>query len=484
MSIILGIDVGTSSVKCVLTDDSLNVSHKVSVPIAWSMGKNGYSEHDAADWWAKTLEAIKSFPPDIIAQVDYVGIGAQMHGLVCVDSQGEPIRPAIMWNDSRSTAQCAFLKENFAEEIYEQTCNPILPGYTLPKLLWVKDNEPEKFSSVYKVLLPKDYIRYKLTGEFATDYTDASGTGIYDVKKKQWCFDLAQKLGINPNVFPTVLASESVAGKITEQTCEKTGLKAGVLVACGAGDSVCQSRGVGLLSEEQVCIIVGTSGVVTKLTDRIPQSRGDLQYYTIGDAYQVTGCQLNSGSAIEYVRNLFDESDFDAFYDGIDASGVGANKLLCIPYFYSERCPHSDAYARGNFIGMEASHTRHDVARSVIEGVLFAKKRISEMMLCSGTKEVIATGGATKNAVFNAMLADILNCNVRIVKDSDFGGAIGAAIYAAAMHTGKMPVIKSGEHDVVYIPKKENANKYEMIYEIYKNVYENVRVSLKELYEM
>lgn len=421
MAKLLGIDVGTSGMKAVLVDENGKVLKQVGKEYPISIPQPGWSEQNPADWWAATQQLLG----EIGEKPDAIGLTGQMHGAVFLDAQDAVIRPAILWNDQRTTAECEEIDRVVgAARVREITCNPPLTGFQAPKILWLRNNEPEQFKRLKSVLLPKDYIRFMLTGEKAADVSDASGVGLFDVPNRTWSHAMMSELGLEPSLFPRVFESD----EITATTHE------GVPVAAGGGDQAAGAVGTGAVVPGIVSVSLGTSGVVfTSLSQ--PQYDPDGASHTFAHAnraWHAMGVMLSCGGALRWFRDtLAKDADYNAMSDAAKNSTTGANGVTFLPYLTGERCPHNDPYATAAFAGMRLGTDYNDLVRALFEGVSFGLLEGFEALQKLGAKADVlrVTGGGAKSDFWMQLLADIFQkpC-VRI--EVDEGPAFGAAILA------------------------------------------------------
>ncbi len=484
MAHILGLDIGTSSAKLALVDEALRVSYQAVEPLRVNIPSPGWSEQSPSDWWAACVRLLKgcaSFLREQGFSIDCIALTGQMHGLVALDKALEPIRDAMLWNDARAAGEVEFLKLHHLDDITDRTQNPVLEGYTLPKLLWMQYHERDAFDRMTHFLLPKDYVRFRMTGALCTDPTDASGTGIYDIRRRSWLKALGRSLGLAQTVYPDVVRSGEVAGFVSREAAMLTGIPKGTPVVTGAGDSVCQARGVGACDPSRTCVGIGTSGVATKLANEIAHP-GRLQCYATDTdgIYQVTGCQINSGSAyarmVEFLCPGLSFGECDAL---AEASAPGANGLFLVPYFMGERCPYADSFARGTLAGLDAASTRGDALRACLEGVAFGMREILDLLEPGDSRlsEVIVSGGVLRSSLWTGILVDVLHRPVRIVRNAEFAAPVGASMYAG-LGVGiwkdwkeASDLIGEGEQ---MVPGK-NAELYDMRFRLYGTLYPRVR---------
>lgn len=443
MKYLIGIDVGTSGVKALLMDENGEVVKSVTKSYPLYTPRPAWSEQKPADWWKGTEDALKELmdgtdPSDVRA----VGLSGQMHGLVALDAEGQVIRDAILWNDQRTDDECAEIVEaaGGVNGLVAYTNNPMLTGFTGGKLLWVKKNEPENFERIAMFVMPKDYIRYKLTGVLTTDVSDASGTGFFDVENRTWADELIRKLDLDPAIFPPAAESDEVTGTVAEEAAKSTGIPAGTPVYGGGGDAVIQNTGMGIVENGTLGVVMGTSGVVATATDCFGINKdGKLQFFcdNAPGKYMAFGVQLSSAGSMEWFKNTFyaDADDpFAKINESAEKSGIGARGVIFLPYLSGERCPYPDPNARGVFYGLSLLSGKGDMARAVMEGVLFGLYQVYQLILDTNPElqitEVILSGGAANSALWKQIAADIFGLPVKILTGAAEGGAYGAAVVA------------------------------------------------------
>lgn len=497
MEYILGIDLGTSGVKAALFD--LN-----GVPVASESEdypllrpRDNWAEQEPDVWWNATVRAVSrltSCGRDIAA----VGLSGQMHGLVMLDGNGTVIRPAILWCDGRTGAQCSELTRRIGRErLIDLSGNPALAGFTAGKLMWVADNEPESLSRCRKVLLPKDYIRYKLTGEISTDAGDASGTNLLDIRTRRWNDELTEAAGVDAALLPPVMESCELAGRITPEAAAVTGLRAGIPVACGSGDNACAAVGSGVVSEGSAFTTLGTSGVVYAHSDSPytdPLGRVHTFCSAVPGGWAIMSCTLAAGQSLKWFKvNFCDAETAQAREKGVNvysildaiASGVnpGAGGLLFLPYISGERSPVLDERCRGVFFGLSAVHTKADMLRAVMEGVAFSQRHCLEILRSLGTaaSEMFVCGGGASR-LWRQMLTDNFGVTTTLTES---GAALGAALtgaVAAGIYSGLRDAcgmcVRKGES---LEPDPATAKVYDRLFEIYKSLYPAMKESFSAL---
>ena len=436
----LGIDVGTGGTRALLVDAKGREVAACTAPHEeMRMLHPTWAEQDPDDWARAAFEAIRGSLAQANAKpedVRGIGFSGQMHGLVILDDAGRVIRPSLIWCDQRSSDQVDWINAKLGrEKILQHIANPMLTGFTLPKLLWVRDHEPQFFARVRKVLLPKDYVRYKLTGEFATDAADASGTGLFDVLQRRWSFDMMDALGLDCAILPAVHESPEISAKISKEAAAATGLREGTPVVAGAGDQAASAVGNGIVQPGIVSCTLGTSGVVFAHTESAaydPQGRIHTFCHAVPGKWHVMGVTQGAGLSLRWMRDqLMPGATYDAMIAEASTAPAGSNGLFWLPYLMGERTPHLDPHARGGWIGLTAKHTRADLIRSVIEGVCYSQKDALDLIEQTGARadSVRASGGGARSPFWRQILADVFAKPVAILQSQE-GSAYGAALLA------------------------------------------------------
>ena len=501
MEYLLGIDLGTSGTKTVLFDlDGTSIaSHTIEYPL--HQPQNGWAEQDPQDW----LNAAKITIREVLAKsgvdakdVKGLAISGQMHGLVLLDEEGNVLRRSIIWCDGRTQAECDEITAAVgAERLIEISANPALTGFTAGKILWVRKNEPEIWAKVRHILLPKDYVRYMPTGTLAQEVSDASGMNLLDVPNRCWSTEIMEKLGLDPALFPPLVEGSDIAGRISAAAAAETGLCEGTIVAGGAGDNMAAAVGTGVVCEGRAFTTIGTSGVVFAHSDKVqidPKGRVHTFCAAVPGAYTVMSCTLSAGLSLKWYRDTFCQAEIDAAKE-MDTdpyilmnqqaakSPVGANRLIFLPYLMGERSPLLDSNARGAFIGLSAMHTRRDMLRAVMEGVMYSQRQNLDVL--SGMhvvpSEMLACGGGAKSPFWRQMMADIFNMPVRTVVSQE-GPALGVAILAGVA-AGLYKDIPTACEKMIKLnpalePDAAQHDAYEPFYELYASLYP----ALKEAY--
>ncbi len=449
MIYLLGIDVGTSGVKALLIDEGGTVRASATVEHPLSTPRPLWAEQDPESWWRGTVESVRRvLAAGDIDPCDLAGIGltGQMHGLVLLDSAGEVLRPAILWNDQRTGPQCeAVTQKAGAERILELTGNPVLPGFTAPKIAWVRENEPEVFRRVNRVLLPKDYIRYRLTGEFFTEVSDASGTSLLDVAGRKWSEEMLTAFDVPREWLPEVTESPVISARVHREAASATGLREGTPVAGGGGDQAAQAVGAGIVEEGIVSATLGTSGVVFAASRQYrvePEGRLHAFCHAVPGMWHLMGVMLSAAGSFRWYRDVLGEAEteraaqerrdpYDLLTEAAAGVEAGCEGLLFLPYLTGERTPHPDPNARGVFFGLTLRHQKAHLTRAVLEGVTYGLRDSLELMKGLGirTDQVRASGGGARSAFWRQLLAD--NFHSEIVSPGiEEGAAYGTALLA------------------------------------------------------
>ncbi len=492
MEYLIGIDIGTSGTKTVLFDTEGNVVSSKTVEYPVYQPQNGWAEQDPNDWWKATAETLKSVSANVDpADIKGIGLSGQMHGLVMLDENNNIIRPSIIWCDQRTAAECEQIEEMVGhDKLIEITANPALTGFTASKIMWVKKNEPENFKKCRHILLPKDYIRFKLTGEYATDVSDASGMQLIDVKNRCWSDEILSILGIDRSMLAKMYESCEISGRITETAAEQTGLKAGIPVAAGAGDNAAGAVGMGVVNENKAFVTIGTSGVLFVHTNTpVIDKKGRVHTFccAVPGKWHVMGVTQAAGLSLNWFRNNFCR---DLSYKQLDELAekipIGSDRLIYLPYLMGERTPHLDADARGVFFGLSAMHTVSNMARAIMEGVTFSLRDCLDVLneMNVHADNIMACGGGGTSKLWRQMLADNFECNVKTITSQE-GAALGAAILGGVcagvyenVEKACAEIIKEKETQT---PNKDNFVTYRKYYEIYKNLYICLKDNFKKL---
>lgn len=436
----LGLDIGTGGSRALLIDERgvVQGSHTAAHE-EMTMLRPLWAEQNPENWWSAAQEAIRG----VLAQANAsgkhirgIGLSGQMHGLTPLDKNHEVIRPALIWCDQRSETQVDEINRTIgAENVLRFTANPVVTGFTLPKLLWIRDNEPQSFDRIRKILLPKDYVRFRLTGEFATEVSDASGTSLFDVLNRRWSVEMCSGLGIDREILPACYESQEVSAAVDAKVAASLGLEPGTPVVGGGGDQAASAVGNGIVKTGIVSCTLGTSGVVFAHTDEPnydPLGRVHTFCHAVKDKWHVMGVTQGAGLSLQWLRNqLLPGEDYDKMTAEASLAEAGSQGLFWLPYLMGERTPHLDARARAAWIGLTAKHTRADLIRSVLEGVSYSQRDGLDIIESLGVpvESVRLSGGGARSAFWRQLMASVLNKRI-VTLDHQEGSAYGAALLA------------------------------------------------------
>lgn len=447
MKLLLGIDIGTSGSKAVLIVPDGSVRAEAITEYAMQVPRPGWAEQNPEDWWKATVASIRQVLASAKGEtVAGIGLTGQMHGLVLLDEEGKVLRPCIMWNDQRTAAQCAEIEQKVGRaKLIELAGKPALTGFTAGKILWVRESEPELYRRVRHVLLPKDYVRYRLTDALAMDVADGSGTLLMDVHRRAWSDELLKLLEIPRDWLPPLHESHEVVAEVSDETASATGLRAGTPVVAGAGDQAAQSIGTGIAREGIVSVTIGTSGVVFAAMSKYRfDLTGELHAYchAVPDTWHLMGVTLSAGGSLRWFRDTLCEAEkaeaartgrdvYDIITELAATAPVGSDGLLFLPYLTGERTPHADPNARGVFFGLSLRHTKAHMARAVLEGVTFSLRECLDLLCNLGQScvRVRVSGGGSRSAFWRQMMADVFGTEIVEVNVTQ-GAAYGAALLA------------------------------------------------------
>lgn len=484
MPFFMGLDISTTSAKAIIIDTAGHVlaSHSVSQPI--SQPKPLWSEQNPADWWEGMVVAIRGALNESGLSGDAIGaigLTGQMHGLVMLSTGGEVLRPAILWNDQRTQAQCDAITEKIGfERLIELTGNRALTGFTAPKILWVREHEPEIYNRCAHILLPKDYIRYQLTGEFGMDVADGSGTGLLNVASRSWSSEVVEGLGIPSDWLPPLYEGTAITGAVTEAVASLTGLKAGTPVVAGGGDQAAGAVGMGAVESHIIGLTLGTSGVVFAPLNHYsyePQGRLHAFCHAVPNLWHFMGVMLSAAGSLQWYKDTLNSHlSYDDLLQEASQAPAGSDGLFFLPYLTGERTPHPDPNARGAFIGLTSRHTRAHMTRAVLEGVAFGLKDSFTLIEAAGIPEqlqVRISGGGTKSALWQQIIADVLNQPLVTVNTVE-GGAFGAAILASVGQGAFVDVPTACQALIVTgntVTSGADAPRYQDHYAIYRELY-------------
>ena len=481
----MGIDIGTGSSRALLVDEQGRVKHAVSVAHEdIRMDRPLWAEQRPENWWDAARQAIREVLGQAGASgkdVGGIGLSGQMHGLTMLDAANRVIRPALIWCDQRSQAQVDAINTKVgADTVLRCTANPVLTGFTLPKLLWVRDNDPASFKRLRHMLLPKDYVRFQLTGEYASEVSDASGTALFDVVNRRWSWELVDALGLDRGILPKVYESQEVTGTVIRAAAEATGLAEGTPVVGGGGDQAASAVGNGIVEPGVVSCTLGTSGVVFAHMDQPhydPRGRVHTFCHAVAGAWHVMGVTQGAGLSFQWFRNqLAPGTDYDALTAEAASAPAGSEGLFWLPYLMGERTPHLDATARGGWIGLTAKHTRASLIRALLEGVSYSQKDCLDIIEGMGVplSSVRVSGGGAKSAFWRQLLADVFDKRV-VCLESQEGSAHGAALLAL-VGTGQYATVqeccKAAIREVLSVsPRPREAAVYASGHRVYQSLY-------------
>ena len=483
MRYLLGLDVSTTGSKALLIDERGDVIASHTVPHPLSQPFPLWSEQNPADWWNGMVTAIRTVLERTGAaeSVQAIGLTGQMHGLVCLDEQDNVLRPAILWNDQRTQAECDEITATIgASRLIQLTGNRALTGFTAPKILWVRKHEPEVYARIRHILLPKDYIRFQLTGDYATDLADGAGMLLLDVANRRWSQAVLDELHIPAAWLPKAYEGPQVTGVVHERAAALTGLRAGTPVVGGGGDQAAQAVGVGAVQPGIVALTVGTSGVVfAPLASYAYEPDGRLHAFchAVPGQWHFMGVMLSAAGSLQWYRDtLAPQEDFGKLTDEARNAPPGSEGLIFLPYLTGERTPHPDPLARGAFVGLTARHTRAHLTRAVLEGVAFGLRDSFELIKASPAgliQEVRVSGGGAKSPLWRQILADVLGVPL-VMAEAIEGAAYGAALLAGVgggvwpdVQTAARAAVKLGER----VEPDEAAGAYEGAYQLYRDLY-------------
>lgn len=504
MAYLMGIDVGTTGTKTILIEETGKVVCSSLKEYPLYTPRPNWAEQNPEDWWTATVGSIKEV---LIRsgingeEIKGIGLSGQMHGAVLVDKDHEVLRPCILWCDQRTSKQCEYITETIGKkQLIELTCNPALTGFTAGKIIWVRDNEPQVYERIFKVLLPKDYIRFRLTGSFATEVSDASGTLLLDVKRRRWSEEVLEKLDIDRDFMPECYESPVISGEITCEVSRLTGLRAGTPVVGGGGDQAAQGVGNGIVEEGIISSTIGTSGVVFAFSDKVkvdPLGRVHTFCHAVPGKWHIMGVMLSAGGSLRWFRdNLGAEEINKAGKQGVDpyeiltqeASTVkaGCEGLIFLPYLAGERTPHADPNAKGVFFGLTIRHKKAHLIRSIMEGVCYGLRDSLEIIKELGVplKEMRASGGGARSSLWRQIQASVNNLEQATMNVTE-GAAFGAALLAG-VGVGVYESVEEACEETIKIidrvfPVEEEIKTYEKYYRIYRSLYPILKNSFSEM---
>lgn len=495
MSFLLGLDIGTSGVKALLMKDTGEVAGSATVEYPLYSPRPGWTEQNPEDMWQASVEAVRK----VLAkcgikgrEVKGVGLSGQMHSSVFLDEAYQVIRPAILWNDTRTSGQCRAIQEALDPEmLFSEVCNPVLEGFTLPKVVWLRDNEPDNYARLRWLVLPKDYVRFRLTGELGMEVSDAAGMLMMNIRERKWSLPVLEGLGISPEILPPIIQSAEVAGRITPEVAELTGLAAGTPVVGGGADNACGAVGSGVVKEGRGMISLGTSGVVlAHLTKPRLVRTGTVHMFNscVPNEFYMMGVTLSAGLSLSWFKEILGAAgaSYDELTSWADDSPAGSRGVLFLPYLTGERTPHGDGNARGSFVGLSSANSRGDLVRAVLEGVAFALRDSVELLRSAGWNGTAlrGIGGGLKSALWKEIIASVTGLAVQRL-NIDEGPAFGAAILAG-VGAEVFSSIPEASDAVVRVVDSVDPNpawqkSYEALYQVYSGLYPALKASFHRL---
>lgn len=487
----IGVDLGTSAVKLLLMDEKGEIKNIVSRKYELHFPQPGWAEQDPKDWYEAVIDGLLELTEEYDkSSIAGIGVAGQMHGLVILDSEDVLIRKAILWNDGRTQTQTQELNELIGKEkISSYTGNIAFAGFTAPKILWLRKHEPESFSKISKIMLPKDYINYRLTGIHCTDYSDASGTLLLDVKNKTWSEEMLEICGVKKECLPILFESYEAVGKLSPKVSKLLGFPENVYVAAGAGDNAAAAIGTGTASCGTCNISIGTSGTVFIANDsfKVDAANSLHSFVHANGHYHLMGCMLSAASCNKWwVEDILNSNDFQKEQEKIEDENLGKNSVYYLPYLMGERAPHNDAYARGAFIGMSMDTKREDMTLAVLEGVAFGIRDSVEAARNMGVEISRSTicGGGAKSKLWKKIFANVLNIDI-YEPETEQGPGYGAAILAAVA-AGEFENVAGAVKELVSLkltqaPDEDLRIQYDKKYSIFRKLYPSLKNVFKEL---
>lgn len=485
----IGLDLGTSALKLLLMSGQGEICKIISKEYPISFPKPGWSEQNPVDWWNAAVDGIRELVRDVVDknQIKGISFGGQMHGLVVLDKDDHVIRPAILWNDGRTAEECKYLNEVVGtEKLSQYTANIAFAGFTAPKILWMQKHEPENFRKIHKIMLPKDYLAYRLSGVFCTDVSDASGMLLFDVEHKCWSEEMLNICGIKREQVADIYESYEAVGTITPEAARKLGLPQNVKIIAGAGDNAAAAIGTGTVGDGRCNVSLGTSGTIFISSKNFGVDENNaLHSFAHADGhFHLMGCMLSAASCNKWwMEDIIGTKEYGKEQESVQ--NLGENHVFFLPYLMGERSPHNDPDAKGAFIGMSMDTKRSDMTLAVLEGVAFAMRDSLEVAKSLGIdiKRTTICGGGAKSLLWRKIMANVLNLEVDII-ESEEGPGYGGAILAA-VGCGEYDSVEEAAKKLVKVvdtvkPDSELVKKYEKRYKIFRQIYPN----LKFLYPM
>ena len=495
MSYLIGIDVSTTATKALLIDSQGNVLATAASEYPFETPRPLWSEQDPQLWWNGAVQSIR----DLLhktqinpAQILGIGLTGQMHGLVLLDKAGNVLRPAILWNDQRTANECDEIRQEIGRSaLIQETGNDALTGFTAPKIVWVRNHEPEIYQKVRHILLPKDYVRYRLTGDFAMDKADGAGTILFNLQKRDWSHKMLTGLRIPAEWMPPTFEGPEITGRISHEAAAATGLHPGTPVMAGGGDQAAQAVGVGAVSEGIVALTLGTSGVIFATVDKPfiePEGRLHAFCHSVPGAWHLMGVMLSAAGSLRWYRDTIAPGvDFEELVSCATAIAAGSEGLFFLPYLTGERTPHPDPFARAAFVGLTVRHTQPHMTRAVLEGVAFGLRDSFELMKSVGLssiQQVRVSGGGARSALWRQILADVLGAELVTVNTTE-GAAYGAALLAG-VGANVWSDVKSACQQVIHVtgstqPTDDAVTRYNSLYSGYQGLYPALKPTFDRL---
>lgn len=493
MSTLLGIDVGTTSVRCLAINEAGALIAEASEEYPLLSPRPGWFEQRPEDWWASTCVAVAKVAGEVGRDVAGIGLAGQMHGAVFLDARNDVIRPALLWNDQRTAEQARSIAARVgSERLMEIAGNPSLTGFQAPKVLWLREREPDSYRHVKRLLLPKDYIRLRMSGEAATDVSDASGTLLLDLRRRAWSQEILDALEIPLQWLPEVFESPQQTGRMRTEAAQELGLKAGVAIAAGAGDNAAAAIGTGIVREPLASCSIGTSGVLFSHSDDVrqdPAGRIHTFCHAVPGSYHLMGVTLAAGGSLRWWRDLIGNADYEQLTRLAAEAPPGSEGLIFLPYLSGERSPHLDPFARGAFLGLSSRHGLAHLTRAIMEGVAFSLRDSMVVMgeLGRAPEEVRAVGSGSRSQLWRQILADVLGCRVtRTVADQGpaYGAAllagVAAGIYGDVFEASALISLRPDDST----PDPVTSSVYDHYYEIYRGSYATTQSTMHALTEL
>jgi xylulokinase len=487
MNLYVGLDVGTTGVKGVLVDENGKIIDIQSGHLTIQTPKPGWSEQDPLNWWKAVLKVLKNLSErskEAGGRIRAISTSGQMHSLVAIGKNGEVLRNAILWCDQRTYEECKEAESLLGgeEKTLKIVGNSILPGFTLPKILWLRKNEPDVYGKIYKVLLPKDFINYMLTGIIATEHSDASGTMLYSVSEGRWSDQILDAFGISKKFLPDILESNEMIGKVRENLVKMLNLDEEVAVVAGGADNACAALGVSVIDPGDVMISLGTSGTVVAPTgSKVPDPYGRVHFFAhvVPRTMYHMGVMLSAAYSLEWFKHRFLKEDYEVINRQVMKVPIGSNGVIFLPYLNGERSPHKDPYAKGVFFGISSYNSKWDFVRAIFEGVAFGIRDCFEVIeeLNTSVKNIRTTGGGARSDVWNVMIADLLSREIQKPLINE-GASYGAAMLACSGFSSSSPdqiARRWFKLKTSVKPSLENKKEYDKFYYRFRDLYKGLK---------